>query len=59
MEIIYSMITESGMNKLIAEVSYLIDNEIDGNGNGLTNETLELLRIELIYLNSKKNKLFG
>ena len=53
------MITESGMNKLIAEVSHLIDNEIDGNGNGLTNETLELLRIELIYLNSKKNKLFG
>ncbi len=53
------MITELGINKLITEVSHLIDNEIDGNGNGLTNETLELLRIELIYLNSKKNKLFG
>jgi|TARA_R110000803_G_scaffold26327_3_gene62422 hypothetical protein len=53
------MITELGINKLITEVSHLIDNEIDGNGNGLTNETLELLQIELIYLNSKKDKLFG
>mgnify|MGYP003386009448 CR=1 FL=1 len=53
------MITESGMNKLIADVSHLLDNEVDAEGNPLTNETEKLLRIELIYLNSKKNKLFG
>ena len=53
------MITESGMNKLIADVSYLLDNEVDAEGNPLTNETEMLLRQELIYLNSKKNKLFG
>ena len=53
------MITESHMNKLIADVSHLLDNEVDGEGNPLTNETEMLLRQELIYLNSKKDKLFG
>jgi len=59
LEIIYSMITESGMNKLIADVSYLIDNEVDAEGNPLTNETEMLLREELIMLNMRKIKLFG
>tara|TARA_R110002012_G_scaffold163133_1_gene325450 strand:- start:385 stop:546 length:162 start_codon:yes stop_codon:yes gene_type:complete len=53
------MITESHMNKLIADVSHLLDNEVDAEGNPLTNETEMLLRQELIYLNSKKNKLFA
>jgi len=53
------MITESGMNKLIADVSYLIDNEVDAEGNPLTNETEMLLREELIMLNMRKIKLFG
>jgi len=53
------MITESHMNKLIADVSYLIDNEIDAEGNPLTNETEMLLREELIRLNMRKIKLFG
>ena len=46
-------------DKLIADVKYLLDNEVDPEGNPLTNETEMLLRQELIYLNSKKNKLFG
>jgi len=53
------MITESHMNKLIADVSYLIDNEIDAEGNPLTNETEMLLREELIRLNMQKLRLFG
>ena len=53
------MITESGMNKLIADVSYLLDNEVDPEGNPLTNETEMLLREELIMLNMRKIKLFG
>ena len=47
------------MNKLIADVSHLLDNEVDAEGDPLTHETAMLLRQELIYLNSKKNKLFG
>ena len=47
------------IDKLIADVNYLLDNEVDPEGNPLTNETEMLLRQELIYLNSKKNKLFG
>jgi len=53
------MITESHMNKLIADVSYLIDNEIDAEGNPLTNETEMLLREELIRLTTQKYRLFG
>jgi len=53
------MITESGMDKLIADVSYLLDNEVDAEGNPLTNETEMLLREELGRLYSKKNKLFA
>ena len=47
------------MNKLIADVSYLIDNEIDAEGNPLTNETEMLLREELIGLTTQKYRLFG
>ena len=47
------------MNKLIADVSYLIDNEVDAEGNPLTNELEMLMRQELGYLRSKKRKLFG
>ena len=53
------MVTKTHMNKLIAEVSYLLDSEVDDDGNPLTNETEMLLRTELMYLNSHKNKLFG
>jgi len=53
------MITESGMNKLIADVSHLLDNEVDAEGNPLTNETEMLLREELGRLYRQKNKLFG
>ena len=59
MEIIYSMITESHMNKLIADVSYLIDNEVDAEGNPLTNETEMLLREELGRLYTQRNRLLG
>jgi hypothetical protein len=47
------------MNKLIADVSYLIDNEVDAEGNPLTNETEMLLREELIRLTTQKYRLFG
>ena len=53
------MITESHMNKLIADVSHLLDNEVDAEGNPLTNETEMLLREELGRLYRQKNKLFG
>ena len=47
------------MKKLIKDVEYLLDNEVDAEGNPLTNETEMLLRKELIYLNSQFYKLFG
>ena len=53
------MITESGINKLIADVSYLLDNEVDPEGNPLTNETEMLLREEFFRLNMQKLRLFG
>jgi len=53
------MITESHMKKLIKDVEYLLDNEVDAEGNPLTNETEMLLREELIRLNMQKYRLFG
>ena len=53
------MITKSRVKKLIADVEYLLDNEVDAEGNPLTNETEMLLRKELIYLNSQFSKLFA
>ena len=41
-------------DKLIADVKYLLDNEVDAEGNPLTNETERLLQEELIRLNAKK-----
>ena len=51
------MITKSHTNKLIADVSYLIDNEVDAEGNPLTNETEMLLREELGRLYTQRNRL--
>ena len=47
-------------DKLIADVKYLLDNEVDPEGNPLTNETEMLLQKELVRLNAKKfaNNLF-
>ena len=42
------------INKLIADVNYLLDNEVDAEGNPLTNETEMLLQKELVRLNAKK-----
>jgi hypothetical protein len=41
-------------DKLIADVKYLLDNEVDPEGNPLTNETEMLLQKELVRLNAKK-----
>ena len=41
-------------DKLIADVKYLLDNEVDPEGNPLTNETERLLPEELVRLNAKK-----
>ena len=41
-------------DKLIADVKYLLDNEVDPEGNPLTNGTARLLQEELIRLNAKK-----
>ena len=41
-------------DKLIADVKYLLDNEVDPEGNPLTNETEMLLQNELVRLNAKK-----
>jgi hypothetical protein len=41
-------------DKLIADVNYLLDNEVDPEGNPLTNETEMLLQKELVRLNAKK-----
>ena len=53
------MRTEAHYNKLIKDVSHLIDNEIDAEGNPLTNETEMLLRKELGRLYSAKREIFG
>jgi hypothetical protein len=42
------------INKLIADVNYLLNNEVDAEGNPLTNETEMLLKKELVRLNAKK-----
>ena len=42
------------IDKLIADVNYLLDNEVDPEGNPLTNETEMLLQEELVRLNAKK-----
>ena len=42
------------IDKLIADVNYLLDNEVDPEGNPLTNETEMLLQKELVRLNAKK-----
>ena len=42
------------INKLIADVNYLLDNAVDPVGNPLTNETEMLLQKELVRLNAKK-----
>ena len=44
---------------LIKDVSHLIDNEIDAEGNPLTDETEMLLREELGRLHTAKFKIFG
>ena len=41
-------------DKLIADVKYLLDNEVDPEGNPLTNETERLLQDELVRLNANK-----
>ena len=51
------MITKAHIKKLIADVSHLINNEVDAEGNPLTNETEMLLRKELIRLNRQYYKL--
>ena len=53
------MITKAHIKKLIADVSHLINNEVDAEGNPLTNETEMLLREELIGLTTQKYRLFG
>ena len=53
------MITESHMNKLIADVSYLIDNKVDAKGKPLTNKAEKLLREELGRLYTQRFRLFG
>jgi|5B_taG_2_1085324.scaffolds.fasta_scaffold125065_2 hypothetical protein len=42
------------INKLIDDVKYLLNNEVDAEGNPLTNETEMLLQKELVRLNAKK-----
>jgi len=53
------MITKAHMNRLIKDVSDLLDNEVDAEGNPLTNETEMLLRKELARLNMQFYRLFG
>ena len=42
------------IDKQIADVNYLLNNEVDPEDNPLTNETEMLLQEELVRLNAKK-----